>query len=88
MGLCMGISDEIDVATIATDEAKILESKSAVRIAISIKFENVNRAKTIKKPEKIVCCTSRVFVLLIFPFSSSLWGCPELTSQLVRSVIT
>ena len=37
----MGISEEIDVATIAKDEAKILECKSDVRIAISIKFDNV-----------------------------------------------
>ena len=49
----MGISEEIDVTTIDTDtEAKILESKSDVRIAISIKFDNVNRAKTVKKPDK------------------------------------
>ena len=53
MGLRMGISEEIDVTTIDTDtEAKILESKSDVRIAISIKFDNVNRAKTVKKPDK------------------------------------
>ena len=49
----MGISEEIDVTTIDTDtEAKILESKSDVRIAISIKFDNVNRAKTVKKLDK------------------------------------
>ena len=49
----MGISEEIDVTTIDTDtEAKILESKSDVRIAISIKFDNVNRAMTVKKPDK------------------------------------
>lgn len=54
----MGISEEIDVTTIDTDKAKILESKSDVRIAISLKFDNVNRAKTVKKP---VCCTFRVF---------------------------
>lgn len=48
----MGISEEIDVTTIDTDKAKILESKSDVRIAISLKFDNVNRAKTVKKPDK------------------------------------
>ena len=48
----MGISEEIDVTTIDTDKAKILGSKSDVRIAISLKFDNVNRAKTVKKPDK------------------------------------
>lgn len=48
----MGISEEIDVTTIDADKAKILESKSDVRIAISLKFDNVNRAKTVKKPHK------------------------------------
>lgn len=76
MGLCMGISDEIDVATIATDEAKILESKSTVRIAISIKFENVNRAKTIKKLEKICLLHIQSFCSTYFPVFVFVVGLP------------
>ena len=72
----MGIPEEIDVTTIATDEAKILESKSDVRIAISIKFDNVNRAKTVKKPDKNCLLHVQSFCFAYFPLSSSLWLVP------------
>jgi len=63
----MDISEEIDVATIATDEAKILESKSDVRTAISIKFDNVNRAKTLKKRDKNCLLHVQSFCFAYFP---------------------
>ena len=35
----MGISDEIEVATIVIDKARILEIKATISIAISVKFD-------------------------------------------------
>ena len=46
----IGISDEIEVPTIAADTATILESDD--RIAIPINFDNLSRAKTAKKSSR------------------------------------
>ena len=65
----MGISDEMEVATMATDEATVVEIK--VRedcITFSIKLDNVGRAMKAKKPAKNKCCNFRDFVLLISHF--------------------
>ena len=63
----MDISEEIDGAMIATDEAKILESKSDVRVAILIKFDDVNGAKTVKKPDKDCLLHVQSFCFAYFP---------------------
>lgn len=42
MILCMGISDKIEVATVAINEAMILKVKETIAIAIPIKSDNVN----------------------------------------------
>ena len=69
----MGISDEMEVATMATDEATVVEIKVREdRITFSIKLENVGRAMKAKKPAKKNCCKLRDFVLLISSFPSSL----------------
>ena len=58
----MGISDEMEVATMATDEATILEIKVREdRITFSIKLDNVGRAMKAKKPAKKNCCNFRDF---------------------------
>ena len=61
----MGISDDIEVATIAIDEAKILEVNA--RIALP-RFQLSFTILTVKK------CSARsdVFLLLIFPIFSLL----------------
>ena len=65
----MGISDEMEVATMATDEATVVEIKVREdRITFSIKLENVGRAMKAKKPAKNKCCNFRDFVLLISHF--------------------
>ena len=42
MILCMGISEKIEVATVAINEAMILKVKETIAIAIPIKSDNVN----------------------------------------------
>ena len=42
MILCMGISDKIEVATVAINEAMILKVKETIAIAIPIKSDNVS----------------------------------------------
>ena len=63
----IGISDEIEVPTIAADTATILESDD--RIAIPINFDNLSRAKTAKKSSR-KCLPFRDFVLVIKPVAS------------------
>ena len=61
----MGVSDEIEVTTITIEEATIVwPFQSSLKTLVG--------AMTAKKPAR-VCCTFRVFVLLIFSFPSSLW---------------
>lgn len=54
----MGISFEIEVATIVTDEAMMLKIKvQEDQIAFSIKLDNVGHAMKAKKPaKKKKCC--------------------------------
>ena len=59
----IGISDEIEVPTIDTDTATILESGD--RIVIPINFDNLSRAKTAKKSAtKCTACSEILFWLL------------------------
>lgn len=42
MILCMGISDKIEVATVAINEAMILKVKETIAIGIPVESDNVN----------------------------------------------
>ena len=59
----MGISDEIEVATIVIDKARILEIKATISIAISVKFD-ASRAMT---PTKLKSTAHLVFFFNFFP---------------------
>lgn len=54
MILCMGISDKIEVATVAINEAMLLKVKEMIAIAIPIKSDNVNL--TCQKVCVLRCC--------------------------------
>ena len=59
----MGISDEIEVATMVT----ILEVKAKIALLFQSSLTpNVSRKKTAKKPAKKCACTFRVFVFACF----------------------
>ena len=66
----MGISDEMEIATMATDEAKIFEVKVREdRITFSIKLDDVGRPVKAKKPAKNNCCNFQDFVFANFLIS-------------------
>lgn len=76
----MGISDEIEVATIVNDKARILEIKATISIAISVKFD-ASRAMTTKTPTKLKSTARLVFFFNLFPRFCSRCGGAELASS-------
>lgn len=73
----MGISDEIEVATIVIDKARILEIKATISIAISVKFD-ASRAMT---PTKLKSTAHLVFFFNFFPRFCSRCGGAKLASS-------
>ena len=72
--LCVGISDEIEIATIAIDQTKI-RSKRRLHWQFLITFDNIRRTMAGKEIYQKLCCTFFLFNLLLlsllFPSLSS-----------------
>ena len=73
MSLCIGISDNIEDATITIDEATILEIKSMMVLPFQLRLTSFVEQRRQRNSQK-VCCTFRIFFSLIFSFPSSLWS--------------
>ena len=70
MSLCMGISANIEDATITIDEAHILEIKVMIALPFQLRLTSFVEQRRQRNSQK-VCCTFRVFFRLFSRFHLS-----------------
>ena len=77
MSLCMGISDEIEVATMTIDEATILEIKAT----IAFPFQLSMKTFVVQWRQRFVRCTFRDLFFRLCSRFPRRCGCTELASS-------
>ena len=65
MSLCIGISDNIEDATITIDEATILEIKAMIALPFQLRLTSFVEQRRQRNSQK-VCCTFRIFFFSYF----------------------